>query len=39
MKLKVPKTKEFSILDWGIHIGVAMNVIVALVIVWYVFIG
>ncbi len=33
--LKVPDIKNFTLLDWGIHFGVIMNLIVVVLLVWY----
>jgi hypothetical protein len=30
------KRGKFTVLDWAIHIGMAMNIIVILLIFWYV---
>ena len=29
------KDKKFSTLDWAIHFGVAINLVVAVLLVWY----
>jgi len=29
------KDKKFSALDWAIHFGVAINLVVAVLLVWY----
>jgi len=31
------KTKEFTLLDWVIHFGIGVNIIVVLYILYYVF--
>ena len=35
---KLFRKKEFTFLDWLIHFGVGMNLLVAFYIVWHVFI-
>ena len=29
------KDKKFSFLDWAIHFGVAINLVVAVLLIWY----